>query len=214
MFTACLKTQLGTNTMPNIQTVEVDINQAELSSFSVDQIAVASLLQFYFKIEDSELLQLVQPDESDTNWLGYVGADSQGSLTSFNETTLRSALKSLYADTPAPPEWGMTMDQAIDSVDVSLLSDFTLDMPPRNKYTEVLNNHNRCVLSIHRCTQAEIDDLNAEGNSYTDMFGLLQDQIDFGVSNSNLDSSGYRKALYDAESDTIVFRSNFAIEVY
>ena len=202
---ACLKTQLGNRT-PYVQHFVGDDTQMSSANFDVNQVAIATLLQYYFKVSD-EMLPLLPRVDDYAEWLGV--ADKV--IASFDDTSLHEALKSIYANTPSPESWGMTMDEAINKTRLNALAMFVSSNQPADMGIDLY--YNFYTLTIHRCTQSDIDNLSADGNSYVDIFDQLKERIING-SNAELDAKGYSKASYDEVNDTIVFNSNFCIEKY
>ncbi len=213
IFAACLKTQLNSYSV-NTQKVVIDDTQIPVSSTTFDNnhAAIANLLQSFFRIEDSDLQSLIVNIEPYPIWIGSIGAETNQSLSSFNEDSIRRTLKAVYADTSAPPRWGMTMDEAMDKVRLSALSGFISSNPPLGK--EAYLYYDWYTLTLYRSTQSEIDAHNADGNSYVDMFDYLKNMIELSSPDSTLEDNGYSKATYNADSDTITFNSNFNFETW
>ena len=208
---ACLKTQYGDNT-PYIQRMVGDDVQMSSDNFDTYEVVGATLLQYYF-MPPKEMLGLLPKIEEYPSWFGTINVDGTNkTMASFDESSIRKTLKSLYANTPVPLKWGMTMEEAIDKLRLNTLSQFVYENQPLN--TNVDLYYDWYTLTIYRCTQSDIDSLNADGRSYLDMFDYLKELIVNGQGSSELEGKGYSKARYDEISDTIIFHSNFALEIY
>ncbi|WP_352309078.1 hypothetical protein [Psychrobacter sp. W2-37-MNA-CIBAN-0211] len=217
----CLKTQIN-NQLPVLQSY-LAFNPSKPTGIQYEQVAVYSLLGELFSGQTDWMNHRQGMSMIPSGTVTFVGTIFDGSpvgemnivdkiaLAGFNDYSVRHFIKTLYGSMNKPIGWDARVDAAGLSelqglIDEGLASEAFMDgMSMTLTKTPV-------TLTFSRCSQAEIDSLfQGDHNPHVDMFDSVKEML---VSNVALmDANGLSQAVYDAPTDTIIFKSDYTVGI-
>ena len=139
--------------------------------------------------QSAELIMYAMPTE-----VGYIG---------FDDNTLKQALISIQ-NVGKPNNWRDLVENT-PVEDLQALIDSEID-----NETKLVIHKETTTLTIHRCTQQDIDSLfQGDHDPHTDMFDTARAMLASHL--THIDDKGFAPAYYDAAKDVIVFRSDYRL---
>lgn len=224
---ACLKVQISDD-LPVIQSY-IDTNNDDPSGIQYEQIAVFSLLYPYFMGKEDN-----DGDTWDWFFKGFLSVTQQYTLigtmiypptngglsrtptsmamAAFNEHTLKYFLKVFSTNPDLPPNWQELVD-ATPVNELQALIDNNAGFNDANfNYVNLRINYQPATLTLRRCTVQEIENLfSGDHDLHIDVFDAVKEML---VGQwPTLDENGLSQAVYDAATDTIIFKSDFTVTV-
>ena len=207
-ITACLKVVFGEGQPKIIWTDQ--IGEYQYPSADVQNLAVFALLGGFFLSSEEGL-----PTSTDIKGLSgkYLGLKEDGystdghpegsvSLVGFTGESIKNFLVSLY-------NLFGTEETEILSSSLSELNDTLI----RNGLTELTFHNSKTVITIQRCSQQEISNLEQENpdfGEFVDAFDMVYQTLPNIV--EVLEDSGFEVAKYKTNPDEILFKSECFLE--
>lgn len=223
---ACLKVQVN-NDDPYIENY-IDYYDEDSIEVQYEQLAVFSLLKAYFmgrgawdglkKTSDPTGrytiigTSIYKPIPSDEYPHEYIPANM--ALACLTEHTLKAGLKSfgegVNRSYDLPLNWGDLVDATPFDQLQQLIEEYGGSYGRNFNYMVMTINHKPATLTLHRCTMEEVNSLfSGDHDPHVDVFDAVKEML---VGNwPPLDENGLSQAVYDAATDTIIFKSDFSI---
>ncbi|MGP4716906.1 hypothetical protein ACTXGL_09745 [Psychrobacter sp. T6-6] len=221
VIAACLKTRINNQPFEIQNFVDLDYNEAPISSN--EQLSAMRLLKRFFTGLDGWKILMpdmpdpfgglggmgdlsAPPDESGFMIGSLFGIEHPQSLTAYNEQEFRlmlSNLKSVFT-----PFGFSDLVAATDLNDLQQLIDTEINS--QNSTYQITVYVEPITLEIHRCSESDIDSLFVEGvQRHVDMFDSIVEMLPHH--SPTLDADNYAPAWYDPFLDTIFFKSQYGI---